>query len=60
MGTPINAYAAGSRRYRGGVSGAPNIGAVSNKTGYTERELRRKAQQRALQARMLSFKRERN
>lgn len=46
MGTATNPYAAGRRQYNGG-SNAPNVGAVRNKTGYNERELRKQAQQRA-------------
>jgi hypothetical protein len=46
VGTKINPYAAGQRLYNGG-SRAPNLGAVRNKTGYNERELRKNAQQRA-------------
>ncbi len=48
---PINSYAAGARKYNG-TSNAPNTGAVVNKTGYNERDLRRQAQQQALQSRL--------
>lgn len=53
MGTTINPYAAGRRRYLGGVR-APNTGAVANKTGYNKRDLRREAQQRAFAERLRS------
>lgn len=51
MGQPINPYAAGQRRYSG-VRNAPNVGAVRDKTGYNERELKKRAQQAALQSRL--------
>lgn len=47
----INPYAAGNRRYRGGLR-APNVGAVADKRGYNERDMRRQAQQRALAERL--------
>lgn len=51
MGTPINSYAAGSRRYLGSGR-APNVGATANKSGYNSRDLRREAQQRAFAERL--------
>lgn len=48
---PIRPYATGSRVYQG-ARRAPNVGAVSNKTGYNERDLRAKAQRAALQTRL--------
>lgn len=38
-------YAVGSRTYRG-VSSAPNIGPVTNKTGYAERDRKYKTRRR--------------
>lgn len=52
---PTNPYAAGNRRYQGGLR-APNIGAVRNKTGYNEREIRRQAQQRAMAERLRNIR----
>lgn len=51
MAGPMRPYATGSRIYQG-ARRAPNVGAVRNKTGYNERDLRAQAQKRALQARM--------
>lgn len=50
-----NPYATGNRRYQGGLR-APNVGAVRDKSGYNERDIRMKAQQRALSERLQSAK----
>jgi hypothetical protein len=54
VGVPINPYSAGKRVYSGGVR-APNTGAVANKTGYLQRDIKREAQQRALADRYKRF-----
>lgn len=58
MGVPTNPYAAGARRYVGSRS-APNVGAVRDKTGYNQRDIRREAQQRAIQQRLRNTLRQR-
>jgi hypothetical protein len=45
--TPSSPYSAGRPVYTGARS-APNVGAVSNKSGYRKRDIRQQAQQRAL------------
>lgn len=40
-----SSYAAGSKTYRG-VSSAPNIGPVTNKEGYAERDLKYRTRRR--------------
>lgn len=46
-GTPEANYTAGIRRYGAGMRSAPNVGAVSNKGGYNERDRKLAAQRGA-------------
>ena len=56
---PTNPYAVGARRYQGSGN-APNTGAVVDKTGYNERDLRKQAQQQAFQTRLQASVQSRN
>lgn len=43
-----NPYASGNKRYGSGARSAPNVGAVRDKTGYAERDLKAKARRQAI------------